>query len=274
MSFQIKNYTLGSDFELATVREGKIVPALEIEGNKWDPMSIENDCYIQRDGVNAEFNIPPVSSKEDWLRYTNYCFDKGSELLALHGLTLLPSSSHVYDSEQLDQYDLRELGCSESYDAYNNAAVRQIEGAADNMRTCGYHVHIGFNHKCPVSKEKPSKAELCNLAHYFDLYLGVPSVILDPDTERRNMYGKPGDFRFKVIKSQRKQINLFEYRSLGGNLLRSFDMIEWVYDNTLIAIEAFNKQIKLPSLKTLYNTINKSNVAAATKLINKYEIQC
>ena len=30
-----------------------------------------------------------------------------------------------------------------------------------------------------------------------DLFLGVPSILIDPDTERRKMYGKAGDYRLK-----------------------------------------------------------------------------
>lgn len=30
------------------------------------------------------------------------------------------------------------------------------------------------------------------------MYLGIPSVVMDPDTKRRTLYGKAGDFRLKA----------------------------------------------------------------------------
>ena len=57
--FKISNCTFGSDFELFTKnKEDEIVPAI-IDGTKEVPVPIGNDCYSQRDGVAAEFNIPP-----------------------------------------------------------------------------------------------------------------------------------------------------------------------------------------------------------------------
>jgi hypothetical protein len=270
--FQINNPTFGSDFELAVVKEGKIVPALAIEGTKKKPSSIGNDCYIQRDGVNAEFNIPPVKNKTDWLKYTDYCFKKGEEILATHGLSLLPLSSHEYEEDQLNQGDLRTLFCTESYDAYTGGKPRKAEGVDQNLRTCGYHFHIGFDRRCPITDKFPSLKDKCALAYYFDLHLGIPSVYFDDDTDRRKMYGQPGDFRFKVIGKPNEKINLFEYRSLGGNLLKSFDLISWVYSAAENVITAFNNREPLPDLNLMYNTICNSDKKTAKALINQHNL--
>ena len=274
MNFKISKYTFGSDFELA-VKEinGNIIPALMVPGTKDNPVSIGNNCFCQRDGVNFEANIPPVNTKKDWLKYTDYCFKEGNRLLALQGLTLHPSSSHVYSPEQLDQGDLRKLFCTESNDAYQNGKIRNVKvSKKTNMRTCGYHFHIGFNRKCPESGKFPDMATKCLLAFYCDLHMGVVSVLLDTDNQRRNMYGKPGDFRFKSIGTPCNRLNLFEYRSLGGNLLKDKRNISWVFNAGKNVIKSFNARSPLPDLKIMYDTINNSDVSSAEKLIKEYNL--
>ena len=121
---KIINPTFGSDFEIPVKNKQKIIPALMVPGTKQEPKDIGNNCCIQRDGPNAEFNIPPVSTKKDWTKYFNYCFQTGNKLLASHGCSLIVKSSHTYKEEDLDQQDLRELFCNPSRDAYKNGEER------------------------------------------------------------------------------------------------------------------------------------------------------
>ena len=266
--FKIGKYTFGSDFEVFTKNSSdEIVPAI-IDGTKEKPEPIGKGCYSQRDGVAAEFNIPPVSTKRDWLKNIKFCMREGSKIVAKQGLTLEIGSSHEFDTDILDEKDYRTLGCQPSLDAYDFNSPRVFTNSMTDLRTCGMHVHVGFNKHCPNTGNTPGPEDIANLTYYFDLYLGLPSVILDNDQLRRTMYGKAGDFRFKIL----DDICLYEYRSLGSNLLSNDDYIKWIYSNMKEAIKAYNKQLDLPDLKLMKKIIESGDVAASRELILKHSI--
>lgn len=50
-----------------------------------------------------------------------------------------------------------------------------------------FHLHIGY--------DNPNVEISLKLIKTFDIFLGIPSVIIDPDTQRRELYGKAGAFR-------------------------------------------------------------------------------
>jgi hypothetical protein len=263
---KINEYTIGSDFEIFVNKGSKIIPALVVPGTKDNPEPIGENCYIQRDGVAAEFNICPVDNKEDFQKYFNYCFEQGNKQLAAHGLQLDTSkSSHLFDSSELDQEDLRQLLCNYSYDAYSkDIRVAQVTDDVYNLRTTGLHLHIGFQ------SEEPSFEDYCLLSKYFDLHLCIPSLLLDQDKLRRKLYGQAGDFRFKRIAN----LNLYEYRSLGSSILNYNGILSTIYDQIINAIKAFNNRDCLPKGNKLNNTINSTDIEGAKKIIRRYNLLC
>ena len=86
-----------------------------------------------------------------------------------------------------------------------------------NLRSCGGHVHVGTKHD-PIHVVKA-----------MDIYLGVPSLKLDPDKQRRKLYGKAGAFRFKSYG--------VEYRTLSNFWIWSKELQEWVFKQTNKALE-------------------------------------
>lgn len=268
----IKNPTFGSDFEVCVSQKNKIIPALMVPGTKKKPAYIGNRCYIQRDGPNAEFNIPPVKTKKDWTKYFNYCFKKGNELLAQHQSSLVIKSSNTFTNKELDQEDLRELFCEPSLDAYDSGYPRhgEITNETYNFRTAGLHIHVGFIvDNIPKDKIYHNIIDdLCLLSYYFDLYLAIPSIFMDRDTDRRKLYGMPGDFRYKVI----DDLVIYEYRSLGIGTIENNNNIDWIYDQTNKTINKFNERINLPDLNRLKNCIINSNLTEAKKLISEFNL--
>jgi hypothetical protein len=65
-----------------------------------------------------------------------------------------------------------------------------------------------------------------------DLFLGVPSTVMDKGTLRRQLYGKAGSFRQKPYGC--------EYRTLSNFWIFNPDLIKWVYDQTEKAISFVN----------------------------------
>jgi len=57
-----------------------------------------------------------------------------------------------------------------------------------------------------------------------DLYLGVPSVLMDKGELRKQLYGKAGAYRMKPYG--------VEYRTLSNFWIFSDTTIGWVWDNT------------------------------------------
>ena len=122
------------------------------------------------------------------------------------------------------------------------------------------HIHIGFEN---ITQEKQE-----NVVKAFDILLGLPSVWLDPDTRRRRMYGKAGAFRFKDFG--------VECRILSNFWIQSDETIEWVYNETIKAVElALNNDLSEIFEKygdNIQLAINESNVDLAKELyleINK-----
>lgn len=273
--FEIKEATFGSDFEMGVVslKTKKIIPVTGLlGGTKDNPKPMEGECYCQEDNVMAEFNIPPVDRVEDWMYQINDAKEKGNQILAKKKAKLTPISSHIYTDQELKDPTLRTLGCSPSSSAYSNTDVSP-DGDSTNMRTCGFHIQLGFGRKDSENRNFTFETAQV-LAKYFDLYLGIPSIHIDHDSERRKLYGKPGDFRHKAIWCDEidGRINLFEYRSLGGNLLKNKKTIQWVFKQANIVIENFNNQTELPSDQILQETIMNNDGNTASKIMKKYSI--
>ena len=273
MSFKIANQTLGSDFEMGVfTSDGVVTPVTnKLGGTKETPIYIGNGCYKQEDGPMAEFNIPPAATAEQWSNSIEYCMDVGNDELAKSNLTMRAMSSAMYTDEDLDSNDLRTLGCSQSNDPYTED-ITAPDGNTTNMRTCGFHVHVGFSKK-DENGTRFKFADANYLAKCFDLEVGLPCLLLDPDNMRRNLYGQAGDFRVNTTYDEaNNKIQLFEYRSLGGNLLQSKEHIQLVYTLTQKAVARFNSRLDFSEDEiAIRDCINNSDVETAKQLIQKYK---
>ena len=85
-----------------------------------------------------------------------------------------------------------------------------------NLRSCGGHLHIGFDRAKNDMMARP------HLVRILDLVAGVPSIIIDKDKDRRKLYGKAGAHRPKMIEAGDPYDGV-EYRTLSnfGSLLRT-----------------------------------------------------
>ncbi len=273
MSFQIEEQTLGSDFEMGVFTEDNIVTPVtnKLGGTKENPIDIGNGCFKQEDGPMAEFNIPPAQNVDQWAASIQYCMDVGNEELNKSNLKMRAMSSAMYTDADLDSNDLRTLGCSQSNDPYTES-ITAPDGNTTNMRTCGFHVHVGFRKKDGTGTRFKFN-DATYLAKCFDLEVGLPCLLLDTDDMRRSLYGQAGDFRVNTTyDSENNKIQLFEYRSLGGNLLESDEHIRLVYALTQQAVARFNSRLDFSEDEdAIRNCINNSDTETAKELIQKYK---
>ena len=171
-------------------------------------------------------------------------------------LDIMHTSSVIVDDDQLQSDEAKLFGCSVDYNAYTEKANPKPEGEKTNLRSSGIHIHISY--------DKPNTNTSLELIKYLDMYLGIPSVVLDPDNERRKLYGKAGCFRLCKYG--------FEYRSLGGYFLNNDDLIKFMYNGTMNAIYAYNHCLPRINEDAVESVINENKVDVARSLIKKYNL--
>lgn len=146
--------------------------------------------------------------------------------------------------------------CDVDFNVYTEDANPKPKGNRTNLRSAGLHIHCGYdNNNIDTSLE---------LVKYLDLYLGVPSVLKDPDTKRRSLYGKAGCFRLTSYG--------VEYRVLSSAMMKDVESIQFVWRQIEKAINAYNSGEDLGNPDCVVNAINNSDKELAEKLIKSYKL--
>lgn len=262
---ELKNITIGADPELFIINEetGKVVSAVGIiPGEKKKPFidpSWEKGFGLETDNILAEFNIPPVNSclsfVNNILFMQNYIRSFVKKINPNYNIKCV--ASQTVPEEELQSKQAKMFGCDIDYNVYTKKSNPKPKGELTNTRSGGFHIHCGYeNHNTITSLE---------LIKLFDVYLGIPSVIKDPDKDRRSLYGKAGCFRLTPYG--------FEYRTLSSAMMKDRDTLYFVWDQLEKAIRHYTENdYELPSSSIVQDTINSSNVKQAQNLIKYYKI--
>lgn len=267
---KIDNILIGSDPELFIYNKDKaeIVSAIPfIPGTKEQPYVIGDKGYaLQTDNILAEFNIPPCKTVEEFLHHMNYMKAYIQDHIAKidPALTLLHMPDGHLKEEELQHPQAKEIGCSEDYDAWRDGEVNPKPAEfPGTLRTVGCHIHIGYSD--PIAPINILIVKFC------DLFLGVPSVLIEPKNERRQVYGSAGSFRHCRYG--------VEVRTLSGYFLKNDELLRWVFNNTLLAIKEANKylnddedSIDIDVLKEDILKAMGGNVEVAKQLVETFEI--
>lgn len=201
MSERIKksSVTVGGDPELFLVdSNGKAVSAIgKVPGSKSEPFELEHlgkGFAIQTDCCSVEFNLPPVNFIEHHHEVSATRFKTNVDAMLNYirsiipaGLDLSFATSMKFDDEDLAHPQAREAGCSVDYNAWLLESNQKPDFEATNIRCNGAHLHFGY--------ADFNDATSIELIKALDLTLGVTSIVIDPDNERRRLYGKAGCFR-------------------------------------------------------------------------------
>lgn len=260
----LKNVMLGSDPELFIINKntGNVVSSIGIipgeKGNAYRSPDMPKGYGLQIDNILAEFNIPPTKKKIEFVNSMNYMkeYIRNYVKKINPDLDIMNASSAYVDDSQLQSDEAKLFGCSVDYNAYTQKENPKPEGEKTNLRSSGIHIHCSY--------DKPNVQTSLELIKYFDMYLGIPSVVLDPDNERRKLYGKAGCFRLCKYG--------FEYRSLGGYFLRNDDMIKFMWDGAAKAINAYKEGVLRIDEELVQNVINNNDIEKAKELIDKYNL--
>lgn len=243
--------SIGADPELFVVRGQEVVPVCGLlGGTKHSPLPVV-DGAIQEDNVLAEFNIDVCQTEEEFLYKLGSVMQQVNVRLLDSGCTTLIKASHSFDEGALLAAGKQAMtfGCEPDLNVWTRS--RQYAQPAGTLRTAGGHIHVGHD---------GNKKDGQELVKRLDLFLGVPSLLMDDDTMRRRMYGSAGSFRFKSYG--------LEYRSLSNFWLRSKEHISWAYQQTKRAVET--AVVVPPSVKDVIDSNDKD---AALALVNQYGLE-
>jgi hypothetical protein len=254
---------VGADPEIFVECNNSLISAHGlVQGTKEKPYPV-NKGAIQVDGMALEFNINPAESLEEFVDNINEVMKQLVGRLPL-GMKLSALSTANFGSEYINKQPrvARDLGCSADYNAYTGK-TNPKPNIDTPFRTAAGHIHIGWtsgaDYKCDEYMDL-----CCEFTKVLDLYLGLPSVLLDSDVKRRELYGKAGAFRAKDYG--------VEYRVLSNFWLQSKPLMAYVYSQTHKALVSFLKGFRINDSE-LVDTINNSDVNKANLLINKFKIE-
>lgn len=220
-------FLIGADPEYFVKKNGVFVSAHGlVAGDKKNPLKIKNGA-VQVDGMALEFNIDPAASKDQFYTNITSVMDQLRAMVPDYEHVFAPVADFDPDHLKAQPEVARELGCDPDYNAWTNDVNPKPDGDRP-MRTASGHIHIGWT-KDMEQDDIFHRQDCIRAAKAMDVFLGLPSVILDPDTRRREMYGKAGCFRVKSYG--------VEYRTLSNFWLQSKGLIDWAYDSTMTAMD-------------------------------------
>jgi hypothetical protein len=261
----IFDFKIGADIEvfLQNKENGQVVSAEGlIPGKKDKPFifdDVSNFHAISLDNVMAEFCIPPATTPADFyfgiekaLKYIESIIPKNLEILIAPAAQL--------EDKWLQTENAKLFGCDPDFNAWT-LEQNLPPGTATNLRTSGGHLHIGYFN--PNSYDNTSLIKAC------DIFLGVPSILQEPDNERKTMYGKAGAYREKKYG--------VEYRTISNYYAGDRKLTDWVFQNTVEAINFANAGrcnfLSHEEKEEIVNCINYNNKDLAEMIIQKYNVK-
>jgi hypothetical protein len=212
--------TLGTDTEVQIQdKTGDLISAVGlIGGSKENPRWFDG-FNIQEDNTNVEFAINPVSTVDEWVSLIESAMSKVSEVLGELGYTPRIEATGHYSDEQLSSPESRLFGCDPDFSAYtldeNEPPNPEQVGS---LRSAGGHIHVGVE-----------DVNVTELVKWMDVYLGLPSLLMDDDHVRRQLYGKAGAHRVKPYG--------VEYRALSNFWIKDRKSMVWAYEQTMKAVK-------------------------------------
>lgn len=230
----------------------------KIGGTKHAPLPLTplGEGYaVQEDNVALEFNIPACGNRAEFIAAISKAtgFLEGL-MMDNHNLKFDKRSAVSFPESEM--YDDRAFlfGCEPDYNAWTKDKNPRPTATDKFLRSCGGHIHIGFKGYDPHEVIKAC-----------DLFLGVPSVLMDQGELRKQLYGKAGAFRITSYG--------VEYRTLSNYWVFDQALTGWAYDNTARALDAVATGMSFDSEKaTILAAIDGNDRTAAAHLVGKYNL--
>lgn len=241
-----------------------------IKGTKKNPFVFSEHSRhfaTSLDNVMAEFGIPPAKTKEEFCNNLKISMDYISSILPENLCTVAFPAAEL-DYKWLTTKSARTFGCEPDFNAYTLNFNPPPMSIISNLRSAGGHLHLGYENPFPIFDMDyySVDSQRSEIVKALDLFIGVPSVILEPDNKRKELYGKAGAFRPKEYG--------LEYRTVSNFYLNSKKLTEWVYEAINKAAEWLNSLDVFPDdlSKRVQSVINESRKDEAEKLILQYNL--
>lgn len=253
---------LGTDpeFGLAVKKTGELVSAEGIiKGTKNDPFKFDEGFSTCLDNVLAEGQVPPVKTPYQFYKQVQKLIDYINSSIP-EDLEVVSIASGRYKKEYLQTDNAQRFGCESSLNTWTGERIH-VQPDGSNNRGAGFHLHCGY--------AKPSESTNFLIGRAMDLFLGVPSVLLEPKNDRRKTgYGCAGNIRHCQ--------HGVEYRSLSGYFSSSRELIQWCARNTQAAIKFVNdgQSDRIKDLgEVIQRAINNEDKEIAESLIKGFKIK-
>ena len=152
----------------------------------------------------------------------------------------------------------RVFGCEPDYNAWTGEVNPKPHCDNPNLRSAGGHIHV----ETDLDRRAVIQA--------MDLFLGVPSVLMDKGEERRKLYGAAGSYRSKPYG--------VEYRTLSNFWIFDEKLIKWVWNNTEEALYEVKEEPYLATVLSrekdnILRAINTGCKKTAEKLVKEYDLE-
>jgi len=207
-------FTIGSDPEvfIQDKKTNKFISAVgKIGGTKEKPLSIDfKGNKLLEDNVAVEFNTAVAQDYITFKKMVYYNLESINNMLPDYNISKV--SAAIFTDDELNTPQAQLFGCEPDYNAWTQKKNKKPFSENANLRSAGGHIHIGSL----IAIKDPIK-----LVKACDLFLGIPSILMDPDSQRRELYGKAGAYRKKPFG--------VEYRTLSNFWIFSEETILWVY---------------------------------------------
>jgi hypothetical protein len=246
---------LGSDPEIFLQdTNGKPISAIGyIQADKWNPLQIpdmEKGFTLQEDNVSLEYGIPPAATAEEFVHHIQAVMERSKEWVP--GLTFSKLSCIVFPEDQMQHPLAHVFGCEPDWCAWTGNTNPKPVPPHPFLRSAGGHIHV----ETQEDKHQVVKG--------MDLFLGIPSVLMDEGELRKQLYGKAGALRYKDYG--------VEYRTLSNFWIFKEELIKWVWRNTARALENVSMDYT-PYADEIQQAINNSDKALAKKLIDQFQLE-
>jgi len=225
-----------------------------INADKWNPMQIPDmpEGYtLQEDNVSLEYGVPPSASADEFVQHINAVMEKSKEYLP--NLSFSKLSCIVFPENQMQHPLAHVFGCEPDFNAWTKEVNTKPEPPHPFMRSAGGHVHV-----------ETTKDQLA-VIRAMDLFLGVPSVLMDNGEMRKQLYGKAGAFRGKSYG--------VEYRTLSNFWIFKNELIRWVWDNTQRALDSVDVIDVAKEEARILRSINDNDKETALALVKEYNLE-
>jgi len=239
---KIKLSTVGADPEFFIINKATAEPyspLLFTSGTKEHPQNLGFGFGVMSDNLTIEGNMPYVRTEEDFIKNVKHLKIQIQRLLDTYQCILLCEGELMFPPAMAETSQGQEFGCSSIYyawdsfyDVFSNDCENFIRRSPklddSNLRTAGFHIHIGYKVSKPLFTKNTYDVIIARL---FDFFVTLPAINMHYEPFRLANYGFPGNFRSKSYG--------VECRTLSSYFAQD-EYLPWIYGQLVKMFEYLN----------------------------------